>query len=62
MISIKRSFQGGLGAIKTVGFVEDLIEIWLNEVCDSPFTFTPPLRLLQPKAIVLDLKRASKSI
>jgi len=29
---IKRSFQGLLGALKTVRFVEKLMEIWLNAV------------------------------
>ena len=31
---IERSFQGLLGAIETVRIVEELVEIWLNEVCD----------------------------
>ena len=35
MVSIKRSFQGLLGAIKTVGIVKELMEIWPNEVCDK---------------------------
>jgi len=34
LVSIERSFQGLLGAIKTVGIVKELMEIWLNEVCD----------------------------
>jgi len=34
LVSIERSFQGLLGAIKTVRIVKELIEIWLNEVCD----------------------------
>jgi len=33
------SFQGLLGAIKTVRIVEELVEIWLNEVCDSHSRF-----------------------
>ena len=28
------SFQGLLGAIKTVRIVKELMEIWPNEVCD----------------------------
>jgi len=31
---IKRSFQGLLGAIETVGIIEELMETWPNEVCD----------------------------
>ena len=34
LVSIKRSFQGLSVAIKTVGIVKELVEIWLNEVCD----------------------------
>ena len=29
------SFQELLGSIKTVGIVEELMEIWPNEVCDN---------------------------
>ena len=32
---IERSFQGLSGAVETMGIVEELMEIWLNEVCDS---------------------------
>ena len=32
---IERSFQGLSVAIKTMRIVEELIEIWLNEVCDK---------------------------
>jgi len=36
--------------------------IWAPELCvRGPFTFTPP-RLLHLEAMVLDLKKASKSI
>ena len=35
LVSIKRSFQGLLGAIETMRIVEELMEIWLNEVCDT---------------------------
>jgi len=31
---IERSFQGLFVAIKTVRIVKELVEIWLNEVCD----------------------------
>jgi len=34
LVSIERSFQGLPVAIKTVGIVKELMEIWLNEVCD----------------------------
>jgi len=29
------SFQGLLGVVKTVGIIKELMEIWLNEVCDT---------------------------
>jgi len=29
------SFQGLLDVIEIMGIIEDLIEIWPNEVCDS---------------------------
>jgi len=32
---IKRSFQGLSIAIETVRIVEELVEIWPNEVCDT---------------------------
>jgi len=32
---IARSFQGILGAVKTMRIIEELIEIWPNKVCDS---------------------------
>jgi len=38
---IERSFQGLLGAVKTVGIVKELMEIWLNEVCDRVVLETP---------------------
>ena len=31
---IERSFQGLSVAIETVRIIEELVEIWLNEVCD----------------------------
>ena len=31
---IKRSFQGLSVAIETMRIIEELMEIWLNEVCD----------------------------
>jgi len=31
---IERYFQGLSGVVKTVGIVKELMEIWLNEVCD----------------------------
>jgi len=31
---IERSFQGLSVAVETVRIVEELVEIWLNEVCD----------------------------
>ena len=34
LVLIERSFQGLLGAIETMGIIKDLMEIWLNEVCD----------------------------
>ena len=36
LVSIKRSFQGLLGAIKTMGIIEELMEIWPNKVCNRP--------------------------
>jgi len=43
LVSIERSFQGLLGAVKTVGIVKELMEIWLNEVCDTdPSGKIPP--------------------
>jgi len=35
MVSIERSFQGLFVAVKTVRIDEELMEIWLNEVCDT---------------------------
>jgi len=32
---IERSFQGLSIAIKTMRIVKELMDIWLNEVCDS---------------------------
>jgi len=32
---IERSFQGLSGAIETVRIFKELMEIWLNEVCDN---------------------------
>ena len=32
------SFQELLGAIKTMRIIKELMEIWLNEVCDRCFT------------------------
>ena len=32
---IERSFQGFSVAIETVRIVEELVEIWLNEVCNT---------------------------
>jgi len=34
---IERSFQGLSGAIETVEIIKELMEIWLNEVCDTRF-------------------------
>ena len=34
LVSIERSFQGLSVAVKTVRIVKELVEIWLNEVCD----------------------------
>jgi len=31
---MERPLRGLLGAIKTMRIVEELMEIWLNEVCD----------------------------
>ena len=37
--------------------------VWAPESCvRGPLTFTPPPRLLRLEAIVLDLKRVSKSV
>jgi len=41
---IKRSSQGLLGAIETMGIIEELMEIWLNEVCDIT-TMIPFIKL-----------------
>jgi len=38
LVSIKRSFQGLSIAVETVRIVEELMEIWPNEVCDSAQT------------------------
>ena len=35
LASIERSFRGLSVAFKTVRIVEELMEIWLNEVCDK---------------------------
>ena len=35
LVSIERSFQGLSVAIETVRIVKELMEIWLNEVCDT---------------------------
>jgi len=35
LVSIERSFQGLSVAVKTVKIVEELVEIWSNEVCDT---------------------------
>jgi len=35
LVSIKGSFQGLLEAIKIIRIIEELMEIWLNEVCDT---------------------------
>jgi len=35
LVSIERSSQGLLGAIETMGIVEELMKIWLNEVYDT---------------------------
>jgi len=43
---IKRSFQGLLGAIETVRIVKELMEIWLNKVCDSPICRSDYLKFL----------------
>jgi len=37
LVSIERSFQGLSVAIETGRIDEDLMEIWLNEVCDKEF-------------------------
>jgi len=34
LVLIERSFQGLLGTIETMRIIEELMEIWLNEVCD----------------------------
>jgi len=34
LVSIERSFQGLSIAVETVRIDEELMEIWLNEVCD----------------------------
>jgi len=34
-VSIGRSFQGHSIAIETVRIIEELMEIWPNEVCDT---------------------------
>jgi len=36
---IERSFQGLSVAAKTMRINEELMEIWLNEVCDKPFLY-----------------------
>jgi len=32
---IERSFQGLSVAVETMRIIEELVEIWLNEVCDK---------------------------
>jgi len=39
---IERSFQGLSVAVETVRIVKELIEIWLNEVCDIPIFYQSP--------------------
>ena len=39
LVSIKRSFQGLFVAIETMRIVEELMEIWPNEVCDTHSMF-----------------------
>ena len=46
-VLIKRSFQGLSGAIKAVRIVEELIEIWPNEVCDKIDDVSTTLRSSQ---------------
>ena len=40
LVPIERSFQGLSVAIKTVRIDGELMEIWLNEVCDNDQVFT----------------------
>jgi len=35
LVSIERSFQGLSIAVETVRIIEELVEIWPNEVCDN---------------------------
>jgi len=35
LVSIERFFQGLSVAVETVRIIEELVEIWLNEVCDK---------------------------
>ena len=40
LVSIKRSFWGLVVAFKTVRIVEELMEIWPNEICDTLVVYT----------------------
>jgi len=37
---IERSFQGLSIVIETVRIIEELVEIWPNEVCDNPTSYS----------------------
>jgi len=56
---IERSFQGLSGAVETMGIVEELMEIWPNEVCDRDIRGYPRVvlrslgRLLSTGYIIL---------
>ena len=57
---IERSFQGLSGDVETVGIVKELMEIWLNKVCDTP---TQPLTKITPytlKRISFTISKASE--
>jgi len=37
LVSTERHFQGLSGTIRTIEIIEELMEIWLDEVCDNWF-------------------------
>ena len=45
LVLIERSFQELSVAIETVRIIEELVEIWPNEVCDTASIHPPPLSM-----------------
>ena len=57
LTSIKRSFWGLFVAFETVRIIKELIEIWLNEVCDKN-TWKNRKNLENTKELVDEFERA----